>query len=192
MTTAVELLDAAQGLVQELGFNAFSYKDLAESVGIRTASVHYHFPGKAMLGLALMERYSEALEAELVALEHSNRSARTKLRSFIQLYRPAEEAGVICMCGSLAADRATLEAPLQQAVEDYLARSEEFVGTTLKEGARDGEFELIGKARDLATTLVASLQGGLILARSRQSGAVLDAVQRSFFSQLRRTDSAND
>ena len=61
--TAELILDAAQVLVQEVGFNGFSYAHIAEKVGIRTASIHYHFPNKEDLGEALITRYTEISSA---------------------------------------------------------------------------------------------------------------------------------
>jgi len=48
--TAERILDIAQDLIQRRGFNAFSYHDIAAPMGIRKASIHYHFPSKADLG----------------------------------------------------------------------------------------------------------------------------------------------
>ena len=47
------LLDVAQNMVQTNGFNAFSYGGLSRTVGIKTSSIHYHFPNKEDLGEAL-------------------------------------------------------------------------------------------------------------------------------------------
>jgi len=44
------LLDLAQEFIQTCGYNAFSYRDLAEATGITTASIHYHFRTKSDLG----------------------------------------------------------------------------------------------------------------------------------------------
>ncbi|EQD50561.1 transcriptional regulator, TetR family, partial [mine drainage metagenome] len=41
-----KIIDVAQQLVQSRGFNAFSYRDLADRISIRTASIHYYFPKK--------------------------------------------------------------------------------------------------------------------------------------------------
>ena len=53
--TANRILDVAERLVQLRGYNAFSYADVAKAVGIRKASLHYHFATKGDLGLALVE-----------------------------------------------------------------------------------------------------------------------------------------
>jgi TetR/AcrR family transcriptional repressor of nem operon len=56
----IEILDVAQEAIQKRGYNAFSYADLAEAVGIRKASIHHYFPSKADLGLAVIRRYRES------------------------------------------------------------------------------------------------------------------------------------
>ena len=58
MDTATQILDVAERLVQERGFNGFSYADVAKELDISKAALHYHYPGKAELGEALIERYA--------------------------------------------------------------------------------------------------------------------------------------
>ena len=82
--TTTLLLNTAQGLIQTRGFNAFSYKDLAEAVGIRTASIHYHFPAKAELGVALMERYIADLNQALENIDRSGRTPQGKAKGLHQ------------------------------------------------------------------------------------------------------------
>ena len=182
-TTVPKLLDTAQRLIQERGFNAFSYKDLAEEVGIRTASIHYHFATKADLGNALVDRYRDELAEALASIDRRGRSQRAKLKSLVEIYRDTEKAGRICLCGSLASDVETLRDDLQDRVHGYLALTEDWVRERIAEGTRAGEFEPLATAKDLASSLVAGLQGGLLVGRARR-GSVLDAVQRSFFKSL--------
>lgn len=182
--TATRLLDTAQQLVQRRGYNAFSYKDLAEAVGIRTASIHYHFPAKADLGKALMDRYQAELERTLEAIDRTGRSSKAKLKRFIKLYRDAESHGTICLCGSMASDQETLPRGLRGAVSAYLERSEGWVADRIAEGVRGGEFTFSGKPADAAAALVASLQGGLIVSRARHGRRLVDTVQREFLRAM--------
>ena len=183
--TPNKLLDAAQTLIQERGYNSFSYKDLAEDVGIRTASIHYHFPGKASLGLALMERYVERLHLTLAAIDGSSRTNKAKLKSFIKLYTDTEARGAICLCGSLASDRETLPEDLQAAVRTYIESSEAWIASTVRAGVRDGEFAYTGRPADAAASLLSSLQGGLILSRARGgTQSLLATLQRVFLRTL--------
>ena len=183
--TPTQLMDAAQALIQERGYNAFSYKDLAEEVGIRTASIHYHFPSKGDLGVAVMGRYQERLEAELARIERTGRSGRARLKAFVRLYAGTEACGAICLCGSLASDLATLPPELGDAVSEYVTRSEGWIASVIREGVEAGEFGFSGRPSEAAATLLAALQGGLLLGRARRaSGSLLASVQRVLFLTL--------
>jgi len=42
------------------GYNNFSFREIANEVGIKSARVHYHFPTKADLGAELAHQYTDA------------------------------------------------------------------------------------------------------------------------------------
>lgn len=177
------LLDLAQRMIQERGYNAFSFKDLAQAVGIKTASVHYHFPSKGVLGLQVMERYVEALEEQLLRWGTlPDESAR--LRAFIDSYRQTQVSGAICLCGSLASDIQSLEQPIGDPIQRYLARSEQWVSGCIQAGLDGGAFRSPLPARTLALSLLSGLQGALILSRAPSTAPLLGAVEQSFFTSL--------
>ncbi|MEM6867960.1 MAG: TetR/AcrR family transcriptional regulator [Cyanobacteria bacterium P01_C01_bin.121] len=53
------------------GYSAFSYADISKQVGIRKASIHYHFASKEALVQALVKRYHNTFELLLKGIEHS-------------------------------------------------------------------------------------------------------------------------
>ena len=65
---ATAILDVAERLAQTRGYNGFSYADIAAQLGVTRASLHYHFPSKAELGRALVERYRGLFGAALDAI----------------------------------------------------------------------------------------------------------------------------
>ena len=52
MSTHDSLIELTDTLIQQNGYQGFSYADLADGLGIRKASIHYHFQTKTDLGLA--------------------------------------------------------------------------------------------------------------------------------------------
>ena len=58
--TADRVVEAATAVVQTRGYNGFSYADIADLVGIRTSSLHHHFPAKGDLGQEVASRYRRA------------------------------------------------------------------------------------------------------------------------------------
>src|SRR5437762_10694573 len=97
--TAERMLDIAERLVQVRGFNDFSYADIAAELGITKASLHYHFPGKAELGQALIARYTERFSAALSRIDRDLPDARTKLEAYAALYADVLRGKRMCMCG---------------------------------------------------------------------------------------------
>ena len=53
------ILNLAESLLQDKGFNGFSYAHIASELGVKNAAIHYHFPSKEELGLSVMRRYRE-------------------------------------------------------------------------------------------------------------------------------------
>src|SRR5436305_3213606 len=114
--TSGRVLDIAERLVQTRGFNNFSYADIAAELGITTASLHYHFPGKAELGKALIDRYAERFSAALGKIDHDLPDPRAKLQAYADLYADVLRGKRMCMCGILAAEYQTLPTPMRRAV----------------------------------------------------------------------------
>src|SRR5271170_6591557 len=84
--TANTILDVAERLAQTRGYNGFSYADIAAQLSVTKASLHYHFPSKADLGLALVERYSLAFSKALGAIDAHTSDAGEKLKRYVGLY----------------------------------------------------------------------------------------------------------
>ena len=57
MKTAI--LDAAERRIQAGGFGGFSFREIAEDVGIKSSSVHYHFPTKEDLAAEVVRRWAD-------------------------------------------------------------------------------------------------------------------------------------
>jgi TetR/AcrR family transcriptional repressor of nem operon len=163
--TADRILDVAQRLVQQRGFNGFSYADVAKELGISTASLHYHFPGKAELGEALVARYASRFAEALAAIAAEPIDAPAKLARYADLYAEVFNDQRMCLCGMLAAEFQTLPDGMRDAVLRFFDDSEIWLCAVLEQGAREGTVTLDGPASGAARTFVAGLEGAMLLAR---------------------------
>src|ERR671924_976798 len=136
--TAARILDSAERLVQSRGFKGFSYADVAAELGVTKASLHYHFPGKAELGRALVERYAARFAAALEGIDAAGGDAPAKLDAYTRIYADVLHQRRMCLCGMLAADYETLPQPMRQAVVRFFDDNEAWLTTVLEEGRRDG------------------------------------------------------
>lgn len=161
------ILDVAQALVQRHGYNAFSYRDLAHQVGVKTSSIHYYFPSKADLGRALMRRYTEQLQQTLVALDTGTDNPRLKLERFATLFADTFRAGgQLCLGGMLATDFMTLPDSMQAEVKAFFTTAEAWLTGVLEAGRVAHVFQFHSSPEALAKTIVATLEGALIAARA--------------------------
>jgi TetR/AcrR family transcriptional repressor of nem operon len=163
--TATRILDSAEALVQNRGFNGFSYADVAGELSLTTASLHYHFPGKAELGKALITRYAERFCAALAAIDESDDDAPRKLRAYAQLYADVLREQRMCLCGMLAAEYRTLPLPMRDAVIGFFDANETWVEGVLARGRDDATLYFAGSPREAARLIVSALEGAMLVAR---------------------------
>jgi TetR/AcrR family transcriptional repressor of nem operon len=110
---AVAIMDAAERRIRLGGFNGFSFREIAADVGIKSSSVHYHFPTKENLAAAVIHRYTDEV-AEFIEQELAEDSdpVRVWTRAFRGTLHSAER---MCPCTVLGA--ASLDLPQEVAVE---------------------------------------------------------------------------
>jgi TetR/AcrR family transcriptional repressor of nem operon len=163
--TASRILDSAESLVQVRGFNGFSYADVAAELAVTKASLHYHFPGKAELGRALIVRYATRFNAALAGIDASGADAPTMLGAYARLYADVLRGQRMCLCGMLAAEYQTLPEPMREAVLGFFDENEAWVERVLIQGRGEGTLEFAGEPREAARLIVSALEGAMLVAR---------------------------
>ena len=163
---ATAILDVAEQLAQTRGYNGFSYANIAAELGLTKASLHYHFPSKAELGRALIVRYHAVFGAALDAIDQQAAKPPEKLRQYVGLYDDVMRDDRMCLCGMLAAEYATLPAPMQEELKLFFSMNERWLTTVLLDGRRSGSFLFKESANQRARVLLGALEGAMLIARS--------------------------
>jgi TetR/AcrR family transcriptional repressor of nem operon len=164
-TTAERALDIAERLMQIRGFSNFSYADIATELGITKASLHYHYPGKAELGQALITRYSDRFTEALDEIDRDLPNARAKLEAYADLYAAVLRNERMCMCGMLAAEYPTLPRAMQSEVIRFFDENQQWLANLLEAGKTDGTLAYRGRAADVAQGILSTLEGAMLVAR---------------------------
>jgi TetR/AcrR family transcriptional repressor of nem operon len=163
--TATQILDVAERLVEVRGFNGFSYADVSSELGITTAALHYHFANKSDLGVALVTRYTSRFDDALDAVDTRATDALEHLRAYADLYLQVLRGNRMCLCGMMAAELETLPEPMQAAVLEFFTHNETWLSRVLKDGRSQGTLTFVGPATKTARTVIATLEGAMLLAR---------------------------
>lgn len=163
--TRTAILDIAERLVQNRGFNGFSYADVAEQLNITTPALHYHFAGKAELGEALISRYAARFAVALEQIDATVTDAPAMLGAYADLYLDVLRDQRMCLCGMLAAEYETLPKPMTETVIRFFDDNERWLAHVLEQGRRKKTLQFAGTTIQAARMIVGALEGAMLLAR---------------------------
>jgi TetR/AcrR family transcriptional repressor of nem operon len=177
--TREQLLEAAGDLLQRMGFNAFSFRTLGEVIGISSASIHYHFPAKADLGLALIDWFRAKQEPDIIALCQRCPNIRDRFAGLAALI--AEETcvqGKSCPINVFLSEYAQLPEVLQTAVLSWVEDIVTSLATWLELGRQAGELQFPGDAKIQARLVWSVIEHGTQMARTNPKQPFLPLMQQ--------------
>lgn len=187
--TAEKIMDVAQRLVQTRGYHAFSYRDISEEVGIKTASIHYYYPAKSDLAKALLSRIRDAFESALHAIDAEGGNATEKLEKFVGIFfETYGQDGRLCPFCMIATSQETVPESVQAEVRGFWSRGEDWLEAVLRQGLSDGQLAFAGDARVIARTLVSSLEGTMVVARAYQDRSRLEETAEFLLSTVKKSN----
>lgn len=165
--TAMKLLDAAERFTQTRGFNAFSYKDLEKEVGIKTASIHYHFPTKNDLAFHMADRYVHSFMDHLEHINQNHDSGLERVTALAEAFVSVAKEGKFCLCLMLSTDCRSIPEKAQIRVADFFQETEKWLEQNVTLAQKDGDISPELKPKLLAAQFIALLEGGLLIAQAR-------------------------
>jgi TetR/AcrR family transcriptional repressor of nem operon len=185
--TNQRIMESAQRLIQLCGYNGFSYRDIGAEVGIRSASIHYHFPTKADLGKAVAERYTRRFIDRLSAAEAEGIDAYALLERYASLFREAlVQDGRMCLCGILGAEISSLPAEVAGEARRFIEANTEWLLNVIEPATQRGEIETPGSPDAEARLLFASLEGALIYSKAIGPIQTFDEISQTALMRFRR------
>ena len=180
--TKVEILDLAENLLLDRGFNGFSYANISSVLKIKNAAIHYYFPAKADLGVAIIQRARERFANWTRNERMVGKPATEKLEAFFRQYLGfLEEGQQVCLGGALETDFKTLPPEMQVETRKFASDILVWMEGVLEDGREKQIFSFPGEAKDQAILILSSLQGALQMTRAVGSSCLHLAM-----AQIRR------
>ena len=156
--TSRQIIETAIGMMCRGGYHAFSFRQIATELEIKSASIHYYFPNKSDLGAAAMRCYCERFFEQFEAIEESSPSLAFYMKLFEGSLKRTKSA---CLAGVLASECGELPNEVKDEVEVFRSRNLEWLKEALLTEQTDWSEE---KAEATAALVFSSLQGGLAFA----------------------------
>ncbi|WP_413711778.1 TetR/AcrR family transcriptional regulator [Rhizobium sp. Rhizsp82] len=170
------IMDTARLTVQAHGYTALSFRELAKEIGIKNASVHYHFPTKGDLGAALAKQYSDDAQKFLNGLSLKASDAANTMRTYTDAFRAAlERQNRMCLCGIMIAERDELPEIVKTEVDRFSATNIRWLSDFLR--ALDLK-QIDVDSRSEA--IFAAVEGAQLIARGSADIAIFDRCMDAY------------
>jgi TetR/AcrR family transcriptional repressor of nem operon len=184
--TAERILKAANALMVERGYSAFSYADISEAVEIRKASIHHHFPTKADLVAAVLKAHRENLVQGTELLDQQFEDPLKRIQTYVAYWEGCIRGRTVpfCIAALLAAELPSLPEKVQAEVRLYFTALREWLERTLKAGVNKRVIKLQRSSAIEAELLLATIHGAMLSARATGNCDVFQTVSAAAIQRI--------
>jgi len=172
-----KILVAATKIAQAHGFGGLNMRVLADDLGIKAASLYYHFPSKADLAAAVARRYWEDSAATLEALLVETPGPAECLRRYPDTFRKSlESENRICLCSFMTAEYDDLPEGVKVEVRAFTEVNVAWLKKVIVAGTMVGAQDVENRAQ----AIFAAIAGAQLMARGRSDISLFDALIESY------------
>jgi TetR/AcrR family transcriptional repressor of nem operon len=171
------ILAAARRSAQAHGYSGLNFRDLADEVGIKAASIYHHFPSKADLGEAVARRYWEETQDDLAALLSDATDPLSALRRYPEIFRRSlRNDNRLCLCSFMSAEYDDLPEPVKKEVQTFADVNVAWLSHVLSAA----KIVPAKNSEERARAIFAAIAGAQLMARSRSDISLFDTLIDSY------------
>lgn len=152
--------------MQEKGYHGWSYENIAATVNLRKATLHYYFPKKEILVRELLQEAQGQMRSYFKTLEQQEKAPEKQLKGVVDFFAAVlDQPDCFCLCGMLAADAVTVALPIKEDLILFFAELEGLIAKIIEAGNRQQSWKTRLYPSFEAKSMIASFEGMLLLAR---------------------------
>ncbi|MFF3491917.1 TetR family transcriptional regulator [Streptomyces sp. NPDC002795] len=181
-TTQERLIETTRELLWERGYVGTSPKAILQRAGVGQGSMYHHFTGKQDLALASIRRTGDEMRTMVDRVLGGGGSAYERIAAYLLRERDVLRG---CPVGRLTMDPDVIASDeLRAPVDETISYVESRIADAVQEGVDDGELAPHLVPREIAAAIVATVQGGYVLARASGDTKAFDAGVRGLLALL--------
>ncbi|MBX7550869.1 TetR/AcrR family transcriptional regulator [Streptomyces sp. tea 10] len=182
MSTPERLIESTRELLWERGYVGTSPKAILERAGAGQGSMYHHFKGKPDLALVAIRRTADELRATAERVLAGPGTPYERIEAYLLRERDVLRG---CPVGRLTMDPDVIASEeLRAPVDETIAFIRRRIAELVEEGKRQGQFAPGLDGEEIGAAVLATIQGGYVLARASGSPAAFDAGVRGLLSLL--------
>lgn len=190
MSSREKILQVALEQFYRAGYQATSVDDIIARASVSKSNFYYHFKSKEELGTAVLcirgSEFSKLLEQTLC---NGALSPRERLQSFLDFLHQTQDANLDkrgCPFGNLVAEMAEHNERFRCQLSEVFGSLTKSVTELIEEGQARNAFRKDVAAIDMATLVVQTVQGMLLLTKCHKS---VDCLKRGADTLVRLVES---
>jgi len=166
-----KLVDSAQRLLRENGYQATGIKDILDDSKVSRSNLYYHFTTKRSLAEAVIAVWHENLQRVFKDALGREASYRQQVDSFVQVFIDIQTSDPFAVCpfGRLALELGDKEPVLRKLINTVFSEFQIEVTKLIEKGIEAGEFKPDTNPNTLANALLVAIEGGIVLSRAQGS-----------------------
>ena len=181
--TRTAIMDAAEGLILEVGFAATSVDRIAQRASVTKGGFFHHFASKAALAQALVERYVELdlghLDSKMARAEKLSRDPLQQVLIFVGLFQEAAEELTEpypgCLFGSYCYEAGLFDEATMEPIRCTMRTWRDKLGVKLREVAEQRPPQLDVDLDSLADLITVIFEGSFIVSKTLKDPQVVAA-----------------
>lgn len=186
--TRRRILETARALFHARGYTNTSMDDIVRKSRVTKGNLYYYFASKEVLGHAVVDQtIAEQFDESRLA------DGGDPVRQIVAMFRRSERALADerckggCLFGNLALEVSDLHDGLRRKLDEAFSLWESRIAAVLESGVRDGVFTADLDPKATARFLVATLEGGILLAKVKRNVGALKACTEMVERLLERS-----
>lgn len=171
------ILAAARSAAQLHGYSGINFRSIAEEVGIKNASIYYHFASKADLGAAVAERYWQDTLTMLAEIRASNTDPLQCLLLYPSIFRKSlKDHNRLCLSSFMAAEYEDLPEQVSKEIKKYADVNVRWLAAVLADAGWGAGAACERRARAIYTAVA----GAQLIARTSEDLNLFDDLVSTY------------
>lgn len=174
------LLEAGLATFHQRGYHASGVQDVVSTAGVPKGSFYNHFESKDALGLAVLTHYWDQRAEARAILTNATLSGGERLKRYLGDFSYSEDG---CLIGNFTAELTNIDA-FRERLSELWERWTDMIAGCISDGQRDGSVRSDMPARDMASSVIALLEGAILATRVERSPRPLETAKRTILRLL--------
>ena len=170
------IIEQAARLIYEQGVAGTTLDDVKQAAGVSGSQMYHYFPDKDQLVQAVIDYQSDAITGNQRQADLATAEGRRAWRDMVVAQARTAEGKGGCPLGSLTGQLAETDQEARALLATGFEEWQAAIGDELRRAHDTGRLPAGVDPDDLAVTLLAALQGGLLLAQAQRDARPLETA----------------